>query len=238
MENIDRIMDSIKSESIRPKPKWTFSVRNFLVWFAFVTAVAIGAASFSIILLVLKHTDFILTDHILHSRIEMFLGLLPFIWLALLTAGLILAVLILSKTWKGYKFSILNLLLINCLFSIAIGTFYFLGGGAQKLESAFSINIASYESLQERKVKIWSNPEVGMLSGLIEEVSDTTMRLQDFNNKIWDIHLSHAFIAPPVNLQPGEKIKIVGTKDGPNKFMASEIRPWGMERGRALRKEN
>lgn len=232
MENAKKIIERIKEEKLEPTPKWMFISGNVLIWSAFALTILFGAMAFSVILFAIQQTDFNIISHLSHSRLELLLGILPFIWLILVIIFLILAMLSLRYSRRGYKFSLFKLVSLSLLISVALGTLFFLAGGSGRLEKIFDINVLTYESIEERKIQIWSNPDQGFLAGTILEEGTEVMRLRDFAHEEWQVTLTDAFIAPIVMLEPGEVIKIIGQKTGPNNFKAEEIRPWGGRGGR------
>jgi len=108
-----------------------------------------------------------------------------------------------------------------------VGTAFFLSGGAQRLEHWFGIEASLYESIQEKKVKLWSMPREGYLSGEILVVRDSTFTLRDFSQNIWTIHYADAFFPPMVLIEPGERVKMIGKMQAEDVFTAEQIRPWG-----------
>lgn len=227
MENSRKIIEAIKDQNIRPIPRWRFNLRNGIIRGGFILSVVLGAISFSIILFAIQQTDFNILSHLSHSKMEMFLGLLPFIWIIFLLIFLVLAIFSIKYSWKGYKFTVSKLVGISTAISILIGTLFFISGGAQRLEHIFATSVTSYESIQDRKEKMWSNPKEGYLAGTIQSTNDQVIQLNDFQNQTWEISYGDAFIAPILFLEKGEKIKLVGTQTGKGTFKAKEIRPWG-----------
>ncbi len=227
MENAKKIVDRIREEKIKPTPRWIYILRNGLLWSGFLFAVVFGALAFSVILLAVQQTDFSIISHVGHSKLELFLGLLPFIWLIFVIVFLGLAILNIRNTRKGYKFSPFRQVSISLLISIALGTLFFLVGGSQQLEQAFSINVKTYESIEERKIKMWNLPNEGYLSGRIIQSDDRVIRLLDFSSEEWNVVYDDAFIAPILRLENGEQIKLIGKITDENTFTAKEIRPWG-----------
>ena len=193
MENANKILDRIKKEEIKPIPGWFFSLRNAAIWLGFLIAVVLGALAFSIVLLAIQQTDFKITSHLTHTKLELFLGLLPIIWLILLVLFLGIAMISIQSSWRGYKFSILRLVTICTLMSISLGTLFFIAGGSQKLENAFALNVLTYKSIEERKIQVWSNPAEGYLSGEITKVNDQTFILEDFNKAQWQVTYTQGF---------------------------------------------
>jgi hypothetical protein len=227
MDNLKKIIDKIKSEKIAPIPRWHFLLKNGMVWTAFVLAVVLGALAFSIVLFAIQQTDFNLISHMSHSKLEFFLGLLPFFWILSLVVFLVVAIYSIQYSKRGYKFTISRLVGISSALSILLGTLFFIGGGAGKLENAFAIKMGLYESLNEKKINIWMNPEEGLLCGTITSIEENVLYMEDFDNNTWEIHYKEAFIAPSVLFEQNVKIKLTGKVTGQEKFQAEEIRPWG-----------
>jgi hypothetical protein len=221
-----KIIEKIKKEKIQQIPKWYFVVPNILIWLGFAIFVFVGAVAFSIILLSIQQTDFNLVSHMSHSRVELFLGLLPFFWIITLLIFLAAAIFTFKKSKKGYKFGWPRLLSLSTAASFLLGILFFIGGGSGLLENTFAEQVSYYECLQEKKQKIWMRPEEGFLSGTIEKVDMDRLQLIDFNNKKWDIDYGDAVIAPPVFLEKGEQVKLIGKITLANTFQAKEVRPW------------
>ncbi len=235
MENSDKLISTMKNQNLKPIPKWRFSLKGMAIGLTIFVSVIVGGLAFSIILFSIQQLGFDLVTHMSHSKIEFLLGLLPFLWLGILLVFLILGVVSIRNSKKGYKFSPTKLLLINSAFSILVGTLFFIGGGAQWLENTFAVKIELYESINEKKILMWSMPEEGYLSGTIESVNENTLALVDFNKERWTVDYQQSFIPPSVLLEEGEKIKLKGTKTAANYFQANEVRPWGGNRGSGKR---
>lgn len=231
MESSKKIIDKIKKENIKPMPKWYFVVPNTVIWLVFIILVFIGAAAFSVIILSIQQTDFDLISHITHSRIELILGLLPFFWIVVLLIFLVAAIFTFRKSKKGYKFGWPLLLGYSTLASILLGTLFFLGDGSDWLENTFAEQVSYYESIHEKKQKIWMKPEDGFLSGTIEKVDTNILQLIDFNAKKWDIDYKDVRIPQRVFLEKGTQIKLIGKITSVNTFQAKELRPWNGKNG-------
>lgn len=238
MENANKLIEHIKTQGIHPVPKWHFVLKKTLVYSVFIAAVLLGALAFSIILFSIQQTDFKILSHITHSRLELFLSLLPFVWIISLIIALLLGVFSMRQTPKGYKVTFIKLAGYNTALSVLIGTGLFMSGGASYLENAFAVHIGLYESIQEKKVALWSMPEQGFLSGQIEKVYADTLRLTDFKHHIWIVTFKDAFVAPVVRLEKGEVIKLIGKQKNSGNFDAAEIRPWGGRNRHVIRRVN
>lgn len=235
MKPSERLLQKIKEEQAEPAPYWHFAVKDKLLWAAFGLAAVLGALAFSVILFAIQQTDFNIISHLSHSGLELFLGLLPFFWIILLVVFLLIAMYSVQYSRRGYKFTLAKLVGYSAALSILMGTLFFIGGGAQQLEQAFALKVSAYESIQEKKVKLWSKPEEGYLSGEIVEAGLDAFKLKDFQGKTWAVRYEQAFVPPVVLLERGEKVKLIGEIRGKDEFAASEIRPWGGVGSRARR---
>jgi len=238
MKGSEKLISKMKNQNVKQIPKWRFRLKEWLIWILLFISVTVGGLAFSVILFAIQQLDFSLFSHMSHSKFEFFLALLPFLWIVLLMIFLILSVLSIKNSKRGYKFTPFKLVIINALFSIFLGIMFFIGGGANWLDNAFDVSIEAYESINEKKIKMWSLPEEGRLSGTIEKVGDSTLFLVDFKNTDWEIDFLNAFVSPSVFIEEGERVKIVGEKLPNNMFRADEVRPWGGRMGGSKNRKN
>lgn len=231
MENSDQLIEKMRLQNIKPKPSWHFTTKTIFFWVVFLISVLLGAFAFSVVLFSIQQIEFDLLTHMSHSYIELLIGLAPLFWIISLIIFLIMAMIGIKNSKKGYKFSFSKITAFSASFSILIGTLFFIGGGAQWLEHAFSVRVGIYESVQEKKVKMWNKPEEGYLAGTILKVNEESLELNDFNNQTWLIDIEQANVSQAVFLEEKEIIKIIGEIISNHNFRADVIKPWGGQAG-------
>ncbi|GAB4411593.1 MAG: hypothetical protein OHK0039_16870 [Bacteroidia bacterium] len=227
MKGAEKLLHTIADRQIRPQPRWRFQLVRGLRLLVFIASVGLGALAFSVILFSVQQTDFQLLQHLRHSRLELFLGLLPLFWIGLQVCFLLAAMILSRQSGRGYKFTWGRLAGWSIGLSILLGTAFFITGGGQRLERAFALRVSLYESVQDKKERMWSIPQQGFLAGIITDRADTVLQVRDFQGHTWSVTYATAFVAPIVRLDTGETIKLVGIMEGPAQFRADEIRPWG-----------
>ncbi len=225
MKNAQKMLSKIKSRKIEPIPKWKFLLKNNFLWGLFLFSILFGSFAFSVVLFSIQNTEFDLISHISESKIQFFIKLLPIAWILFLGIFLFSAYKLFENTKKGYKFSSLFITGGSFILSLIFGSFLFFAGGGEKLEHLFAEKIPLYESLEEKKISLWSMPHKGFLSGIIIQ-NNKKIILQDWSHKNWKIDKNKALIRPKVKILMGEKIKIIGKISDNNIFIAEEIRPW------------
>ncbi|HPQ21063.1 MAG TPA: hypothetical protein PK147_04385 [Saprospiraceae bacterium] len=236
MNEIDfnEIIEKIKNEDIEPTPKWYFKLRKGYWLVLFLFFILIGSIAFSIILFAIREVDFNLLTHMGHSTGELILALVPLIWIVLLVLFLSGSLYAIYHTDKGYKFRFIELIAANVSLSVLIGTFIFLVGGAQWLETSFALKTEFYESIESRKEKIWHNPDAGSIVGVIKEVDENRIIISDIDDQEWSVNIDKAIIPRSVFLEIGEKIKIEGTVISKQDIEAINLYPWG---GKGMREK-
>ena len=225
MKNSQKLLEKIQSEKIPQRSRWQFTVKNIFFWSLFTFSIIIGGLSFSVILFAFSQTDFDLLSHIPNSKIELFLGLLPFLWIFFCLSFLFISIFGIRHTRKGYRYSPLLVFGSSVVLSIILGAILFSVGGAEKMERIFSENVPVYKSLEERKISRWSRPEDGFLSGKIVGKEENLI-IEDWNGKKWEIDFKNAIIKGRLSLEKDEEIKIIGKMSESDIFIATQIGPW------------
>jgi len=236
MENAQKIIEKIKTDRLKPIPAWKFRFKKILILFFYLLFVLIGAVSFSIILYSIQQADFDLLKHMDHSTIEFLLVLAPVLWLSSLIIFLLASIYSAQYTKKGYKITKSRWLILSTGLSMALGTLFFITGGANWFENSFANNLEIYKSIQEKKITIWNQAEEGRISGSIIDVKSDTIFLRDFQGHRWKLLINeNTFISPRVLLEIGEEIKINGSLINDTTFRATDIKPWS---GKNFQKKN
>lgn len=230
MNDAEKLLQTIREREIRPIPKTWFTGKKALLWSAFILALLIGVVAFSVVLFSIQQVDFSVWRHFGHTMIETLLALLPVLWLVILSFAIVIGMLSYRNSSKGYKIPVEKLIVYHIGLSVSLGTLLFYGGGAQQLDRIFESRISIYESMQEKKIKLWSMPDQGYLSGKITAIDDASFELEDFHQIRWTIDYQNATIRHPNLLNMGESVKIIGKMTDSTHFSAQEVRPWGGQR--------
>ena len=217
-----KALERIKSESIVPESKSVTSLRRFGSWVPVALAVFFGAFAIAGVIFVAKYTDF---DLVPRFGLGIVLGSLPYFWIFVALFLLGFADYFYGKTPFGYRRRMLVAFGAVLFVAIVIGGMFFRFGGeryfAQDAAQDGPIQHMMYGSPQE----VWSHPEQGLLSGTIEDVSTSTLRLIDGAGKEWNVDVTNAFVGGRVTLVAGEVVKLLGSASGTS-FVADEVRPW------------
>ena len=214
-------MGLIAKNQIKPIPKWEFEFTRWSLWLGL-------GLSLLVLIIGIGVSWFGLADDII----------VPYLWLLVVGAFFGLAYYLFKNTKGAYRFEIWKILGIIGILGLIMGGILFKAGLASRIDRNLEANLPYYRQMVPMKMKVWSNPESGYLSGKIIQITGSnSFIIKDFNNKDWKIDSENSLIRGRVTIKVDEDIKLIGVQTGARSFRAEDIRPWnGM--GQNMMKEN
>lgn len=213
------------------RPRWIFKVLNVGVFAALVASLAIGTVSLALIIELLD--EFMVHKIVLRQNgIKLILLGLPYAWLIMLAAVLPIAIAEFLRTKNGYRYRLRHIALVFLVVVAVFGWWFYVLGFSEALEGYLENKLPAYTNLIKTQGTFWSQPEEGLLSGTVvsEDKANNRLELKDSRDIIWDVDYYEAKINSKVEMNDGEKIKVLGTKEENHRFKAEEIRPWSKKR--------
>lgn len=224
-------MDRIREDRIVPISRNIFSIKRVLFWVAVAVSFIIGAVIFSLVLSAFFNNDWDLYNEFGFSFI---FKTLPYFWLASLLIFTILGEYYYRKTLFGHRRGYMVILSVYMISTTLFGTIFYLIGTGRLIEQSLENEAPIYRHIMLNRYEVWSHPESGFFSGRIIHVVEDGVVVIDSNGHFWTIDTTDAVIRGKMEVETGEKIKIIG-KCIESICIASELRPWqGMNR-RAVR---
>ncbi len=223
-KNISQIvLEKIQGEGLKPISKKFFSIKKVLFWSAVVISLIIGAFTFSLVLSGLFNNDWDLFNKFGFNFI---LRTLPYFWLISLIIFIILGEYYYRKTLLGYRHTIIVVVGAYMASSIIFGTIFYVCRVGDIVETSLSDIAPMYRNIILNRHEVWTHPEDGLLSGKITRVSDGEIEVIDEFGGVWIIDTTASTSRGKVEMEVGERIKIMGDIIDNNNFNADEIRPW------------
>lgn len=222
---LKKIIKKIEDEKIIPKPRWSFLLKNHLIWFFGLLSIVFGAISFSLVIYIFRSGGIGLNNPFGASPRELFLAVVPLFWLIFLLIFIYLAYLNIKHTKKAYKYSSFFILFLSIIISAVLGTSFYLFGLGKKFDNFLGENVHPlvYGRFMNPQINFWSDPERGRLSGVISEVSsDKNFFIIDLNSERWLVTYS-GVIKDDIEPLPGLVVKCFGEKISSNNFKAIEV---------------
>jgi hypothetical protein len=223
-KNVSQIaFEKIKEKGIKPISRKIFSIKRVLFWLIVALSLIITAIAFSLILSALFNNDWDLYGKF---GFNFMFRTLPYFWFIFLIIFIILGEYCYRKTLLGHRKNLLMILGIYFLYTVFFGGVFYLVGIGSFIEQSLLNNAPTYSNFMLNRHEVWLHPEEGSLSGSIILVGEDEVGLIDINGSVWIVNIKDAFTYGKINMEIGEKVKILGCKVEENVFNAEEIRPW------------
>ncbi len=226
------VLKKIKEKKITPKPRWQLLLKNYVVWGFGIVSLVIGTLAFSVVIYMLKNNDWDIYDEISGSFLQFILMTLPYFWFVFLFIFILVADYNIKHTKKGYRYSLTTIVIGSVVLSIILGGLLHNMGMGQAIDDELSNLAPFYPELINRRMRMWANPDHGLLAGVITSVeARDKFLLNDLHNKIWNINAQGAIIPPFIKIEVNERVNMIGEKINEDDFQAKIIRPMGPGRG-------
>jgi hypothetical protein len=225
MNNIqNKIIQKLKKEQIKPKPKYTFLLKKYLLWTSAIVAIILGSLALSIIYYFLKNQDISLYINEL-SLSQTLLISIPYLWIIALIGFLFLAAYNLKHIEFGYRLHIIQVIIVYFIISLILSIFIYQIGLADKLQAIFIDNSNTYQNYTHKKFEMWQRPDSGRLAGKLLINQNKILYLKDFKANLWLLDMHDLKQKPNFKLQPFDNIKVIGEKTGTSTFKVYDIKP-------------
>ncbi len=229
---IDHTLKRIAQERIQPIPQWAVWLANFCYWVGSFVLVVLSALATMVSIHVILEIDWDAYIAAGFSLPRMILSGVPLFSLTLFALFLWLSILLLHATKRGYRYPIS--ILAGLFFAISVLSGYFFESSpfdepVERAMSAAFPHSEKFPNLLPSADRQWSQPERGLLGGVIWSSSSSSMQIKDRGGKIWQVWYSQAIISTRVTFEEGEAVKVIGKKRGEKSFEAEEIRIWEEE---------
>jgi len=223
----DKILKEIKSKEIKPISRNLFLLKNYGFWTMTFLFVVLGSLSISLLSYNIASKDWDIYSRLHESWLGFIVSSLPYLWIAMAMASLIIAVLNFEHSKKGYKHAPIQIILFSVAVSLVLGLGGYALGFGQQIDNFVGETFSSYSTVESQKSATWNQPDKGLFSGVIQSAEKDTFRLEDLSGRSWTVDFSAADIRGNTKIQPGVRVKIVGDISEGSNINAVSIRPWG-----------
>ncbi|MDP3836992.1 MAG: hypothetical protein Q8Q67_02735 [bacterium] len=216
------IIDKIKNESLVPKPRWHFLLREWLVWTFGTLALIVGAASVAVMRYLAENSPWAMHSTYGQTFAGWLLLSLPYFWLFLLGLFLWLLYYNLKHTKRGYRYPMFYVALAALFASILLGLAFYTLGVGRAIDGVLGRKAPLYAHVFNPHVDFWSAPEEGRLAGLVvaHTADENTFILIDRDRGEWLVTYNprdDSFILI------GQPLRAFGTITGEQRFEAVKI---------------
>ncbi len=218
--NKDQIIQKIKQENIKPKPKYFFIFKKVLTWILLTITTIFGSYAFAFLFLKLFFIDFKYWYFFSDSYDKFIFYNLPLIWIALFIISLYLISYLFTKTSHGYRYSLFVIGIISIFVSMLLGIF---------LAKYIANTDSMMHNLERERIERWHKPRSGLLLGEIILKEDKYLLLQDTHNKLWNIDIENILDDSKQVLEHDQPVSVIGMYKNDQYFTACQILPFNTD---------
>jgi hypothetical protein len=215
----NEILNRIEEEQIKPKSRWSFLLRKWVIWKLAILSFVFGSFSISILLFALVN----------HVQIPAgFWAALPWMWLLLLLVFLFVIYFNIKNSDRGYRHRFWVIALVATLATVLGGLVLYTVNAGSAVDHVLDQEFESYTSVEERLEHFWQNPEGGYLSGLITKVDfeKEVLEIIDLENKRWKVDYSTVSEGEKELIRNVDHIRVIGELNSSRNIEACSILPW------------
>jgi len=86
-----KVLEAIKNQKIVPKPKWTFLLKENLMWAFGIASLIVGGLAFAVIIHMVRNNDWDVYQDISGGLLQFILLTLPYFWIVFLALFIFIA---------------------------------------------------------------------------------------------------------------------------------------------------
>lgn len=232
------VLEQIQNKEIAPKPKWSFLVKDSLVWIFGLLSLFVGSIGFAVILYMILNNDWdVITDAA--SKRSIILASLPYFWIVVMVLFVLITEYNIRHTKNGYKYTLSTIALGTISASVVFGSLFYAIGFGKQIDYLFEENIDIYNRFLAPKHRVWTNPENGLLTGMINTITKNKLIIETIEDEEWTVLIDDATyfgLLGKEEIEEGMVIRITGEIVDEMQFDADSIkiqpkgRPFGKKR--------
>lgn len=219
------ILEKIKKEKIKPRPRWQFILLHILLLALFVISIFLGSIVTGMIIREIQTTTWGFVPH-LPGMTPISLLIIPMIWLITLGLVTFTAFEIFKKTKKGYKYRPGAVMGISIVASIVLGLVVYNTDVPDELECAMANNLPPYAGLREQVESVWDADDGPFMLGEIVTLGDDGVTvLSNRDGEQWTLNLPEELFE---GLEAGREIIVMGIRNDGQIFEVEDLQMRGL----------
>ena len=223
-----KVVEAIKEQDLCPKPRWHFLAKEYSLWMIGGVLIIVGSLAFSIVLFMLVNNDWEVHEAIHESFLRFVFISIPYFWLLLFIFFIVGAEYYFRHTKKGYKYTIVDLVVGVLIINVVGGSIFYHIGLARAVDNLLVESAPKYyeRAVGNRHLR-WVSPDDGRLAGRVERVDVETILLQDVHGKMWQVIVVDTKIATGTDIIADSLLRVVGKQEDEAIFRAYYVLPAG-----------
>lgn len=246
LSNVNSIKDSVLREiadsELQPTARHVFWLQSWVLYAVLAVVSLLGGVAASVVIFVLGNQYYSLYELWFDGWSAFVLQVVPLAWLCVFCVTLFYVSWQVRQIGRGYRFPVWLIAILILTFSLVFGLIIEKVGYAFLLDNWLGEQSDIYLSQHDREQRLWQQPELGRLMGLVTAISTSTskMNVEDMSGVVWAVSLSELSPRAIDLLHVDSKIRLLGSTTDMHArlFSACVVLPWMLNErrtGRELR---
>lgn len=219
------LLQRIEEKKIKPLARWRFLLKDCVVWGMGSLSLVLGGLSMLLVFYMLSHNNPDSYEMSIGKVWDKFFLIVPTFWIACLAVFIFIIFYNIKHTKKGYRYSVMSVLLFTVLASALLGGIFYVFGLGDAVNVVLGKKAPFYDRLMNPRIDFWSKPKEGRLTGVIDSEMDDGYIVFDRGGKEWRVITTKARKKQCVNIGVGRSARFLGEMQGNDEFVALEILP-------------
>ncbi len=169
------VLERIVREEITPVSKTLFALKNILFWTLWILTMLLGALAVAVLIFTELNIGWEFYEMTHKNALTFFAHSLPYLWILLLGAVVILGIYNLRHTKTGYRYSLVVVVLVGVCGSVLGGVVLHSYGMGKVLDEGFGKFMPMYVPVRSEREGFWRQPERGLYTGTITALDNEQM---------------------------------------------------------------
>ena len=223
----NKLIEKLKGEDIKPRPRWQFVVRHLSFWLGGTLALVISSLSASVMIYFFSFDELAFYGSLGKQAAGAWFLVFPYFWVIFLAIFVLIISYNIKKIGKSYRYPVWLIIIVSVLSSLILGAGFFALGSGEKIDNLLGRRAPFYDKILNPRVDFWSHPESGRLAGLvISHPQDGSFALVDRDRQEWQVSFSErenhfAWLDDLL----GKPVMISGRRGSNHSFAAERISP-------------
>ncbi len=220
-----KILRTLDEKNMTPRPRWYFVLQEGGVWVLGFFATFCGAVAISATLFVFATAPFQFQEVTHNNVISFWLDFIPFLWIGLFAVFVLVTDYALTRTKRGYRYSLITITISSVTLSIVLGYVGFVIGLGEFLENNIGKSVPFYTPVHVTMIELWNQPEQGLLTGVVRGTSTFSLYVNDEVSYALDV--SEISQAQRDFFFDGALVSVIGTSTKPHILSVCMVVPVG-----------
>ena len=219
----EKIILNLKQNNITPIPRWKFLLKNGCVWGGALLFTLGSATGIATSIHIIRSNDWDIYQEVYENFERFAITTIPYAWIGIVMILIGICYTLFIRTRHGYRYRLVAVTSGGLIVSSILGSILYAAGVGSYVDEYVREKAPSYHLVLNPHARTWYRPEQGFIGGNVVEKHDNVLSILDERGELWQVELNVTSSSIPASIEERDRIRIIGTMIGKNRFSAHKI---------------